>query len=58
MSKPILLAEISLGNLNVIDGNHRVERAAREGLKTIAAWPFAAERHMFFWHRAGPIWPT
>ncbi len=27
---PIVLAEISPGHFNVIDGNHRVERALRE----------------------------
>ncbi|MDO8803979.1 MAG: ParB/Srx family N-terminal domain-containing protein [Elusimicrobiota bacterium] len=48
MSKPILLAEISPGRFNVIDGNHRVERAAREGLKTIAARRIAAEHHIVF----------
>ncbi|MEK7382058.1 MAG: ParB N-terminal domain-containing protein, partial [Elusimicrobiota bacterium] len=37
VSKPILLAEISPGRFNVIDGNHRVERAGRNGLKTIPA---------------------
>ena len=48
VSKPIVLAEISPGRFNVIDGNHRVERAARKGLKTIAARHIAAERHIVF----------
>lgn len=48
VSKPILLAEISPGSFNMIDGNHRIERAAREGLKTIAARRIAAERHIVF----------
>lgn len=48
VSKPILLAEISPGRFNVIDGNHRVERAGRDGLKTIPARRIGAERHLAF----------
>ncbi|MBI3553026.1 MAG: ParB N-terminal domain-containing protein [Elusimicrobia bacterium] len=48
VSKPILLAEISPGRFNVIDGNHRVERAGRDGLKTIPARRIGAEQHLAF----------
>ncbi len=48
VSKPILLAEISPGRFNVIDGNHRVERAGRDGQKTIPAHRIGAEQHLAF----------
>ena len=48
MSKPVLLAEISPGCFNVIDGNHRVEKAGRKGFKTIAARRIGAEQHPAF----------
>ena len=48
MSKPVLLAEISPERFNVIDGNHRVEKAGREGLKTIAARRIGPEQHLAF----------
>ena len=48
LSKPVLLAEISPGRFNVIDGNHRVERAVREGLKTISARRIGPEQHLAF----------
>jgi hypothetical protein len=32
VSNPIILAEISPGRFNVIDGNHRLERARRMGV--------------------------
>jgi hypothetical protein len=48
VSKPIVLAEISPGRFNVIDGNHRVERAGRDGLKTIAARRIDAAQHLPF----------
>lgn len=48
LSKPIILAEISPGRFNVIDGNHRLERAGRDGLKTIPARRIAAEQHIAF----------
>jgi hypothetical protein len=38
LGKPIILAEIAPGQFNVIDGNHRHEKASREGLETILAY--------------------
>jgi hypothetical protein len=35
MSKPIIIAEISPGRFNVIDGNHRMEKARRLGIEKI-----------------------
>ena len=35
--RPILLAEISPGLFNLIDGHHRVAKARREGLRTLPA---------------------
>lgn len=48
LSKPIILAEISPGRFNVIDGNHRVEKAGREGRATIPALRIGAEQHLAF----------
>jgi hypothetical protein len=48
LSKPIILAEISPGRFNVIDGNHRVEKAGREGRKTIPSLRIGAEQHLAF----------
>ena len=48
LSKPVLLSETSPGRFNVIDGNHRVERAVRDGLKTIAARRIGPEQHLAF----------
>ena len=48
ISRPIILAEISPGSFNVIDGHHRVEKAVRQGLKTIAARRIGAGQHLAF----------
>lgn len=48
LSNPILLAEISPGNFNVIDGNHRLERAYREGIGKIQAFRILAHQHVAF----------
>ena len=48
LSNPIVLAEISPGRFNVIDGNHRTERARREGAGTVLAYRVAAEQHVPF----------
>ena len=46
--KPIILAEISPGNYNVIDGNHRLEKAFRDGLKEISAYRLTVDQHQKF----------
>lgn len=48
VSKPIILGEISPGRFNVIDGNHRLERARRDGLETIPAYRVMVEHHIAF----------
>ncbi len=48
LSIPIILAEISPGRFNVIDGNHRLEKARREGIECIAACRLAAGQHIDF----------
>ena len=48
LSVPILLAEISPGMFNVIDGNHRVERACRAGIGRLSAYRIYANQHLAF----------
>ena len=48
VSKPIILVEISPGHFSVIDGNHRLEKARREGLKRIAVYRVTATQHSYF----------
>ncbi|MBI2522730.1 MAG: ParB N-terminal domain-containing protein [Bdellovibrio sp.] len=48
LSAPIILAEISPGNFNVIDGNHRLERAHRDGMDKIPAFRVNVEQHLAF----------
>jgi hypothetical protein len=45
---PIILAEISPGRYNVIDGNHRVEKAYRSGAETIPAYVLNMRQHLPF----------
>jgi len=45
---PVLLAEISPGRYNVIDGNHRLEKAYRAGVDYIAGYRLRPEQHMHF----------
>jgi hypothetical protein len=48
LKNPIVLAEISPSKFNVIDGNHRVERARREGMRSIPAYRVHPHQHMAF----------
>lgn len=48
LKTPIVLAEISPNRFNVIDGNHRVEKARREGMRFIPAYRVHAHQHMAF----------
>lgn len=45
---PIILAEIAPGRYNVIDGNHRLEKARRVGAKTIPAYRVHVHQHIRF----------
>jgi hypothetical protein len=48
IAEPIMLAEIAPDRFNVIDGNHRLERAYREGIQKIFAYKVRAEQHIVF----------
>jgi len=48
INQPVILAEISPGRHNVIDGNHRIEKAYRLGTKTIPAYVLTAKQHLPF----------
>ena len=48
ITRPIILAEISPGRYNVIDGNHRLERARRVGAKAISAYRIHVHQHINF----------
>lgn len=46
--KPVILAEIAPGRFNLIDGNHRMEKARRLGIETVLAYKLNAEQHTRF----------
>jgi hypothetical protein len=48
ISIPVILAEISPGRYNLIDGNHRMEKARRMGITKIRAYKLNVEQHMRF----------
>ena len=48
ISQPVILAEISPGQYNLIDGNHRMEKARRLKMKSISAYRLKPEQHMRF----------
>ena len=48
ISKPVIFAEISPGRYNLIDGNHRMEKARRLGINSIRAYKLDAEQHVRF----------
>jgi hypothetical protein len=48
ISEPVILAEISPGRYNLIDGNHRVEKVRRLGLQTIMAYRLKVLQHLRF----------
>ena len=45
---PIILAEISPGRYNVIDVNHRIEKAYRSNVESILAYKLSPEQHIPF----------
>jgi hypothetical protein len=47
LSKPLILAEISPGRFNLIDGNHRLEKARRIGVEFIQAYRLSVDQHIF-----------
>jgi hypothetical protein len=48
LQNPIILAEISPNRFNVIDGNHRVEKAFRDSLSNIPAYRISPKDHVQF----------
>ena len=48
INQPVIVAEISPGRYNLIDGNHRMEKARRTGLKSILAYRLNVEQHINF----------
>ena len=48
ISKPVILAEIAPGRHNLIDGNHRMEKARRLGIKSVPAYRLGVEQHLKF----------
>ncbi len=48
VSKPVILAEIAPGRYNLIDGNHRMEKARRAGLEHIFGYRVNMEQHLRF----------
>ncbi len=47
-SRPVVLAEISPGIFNLIDGHHRMEKARRLGIAKIRAYKLQARQHVTF----------
>lgn len=45
---PVILLEISPLKYNLIDGNHRMEKARREGITRIQAYKLNVDQHMKF----------
>lgn len=48
ITNPIIVTEISPHRFNVIDGNHRLEKAYRENHTTIPAYRISAHDHVAF----------
>ena len=48
ISRPVILAEIAPGRYNLIDGNHRMEKARRMGIESILSYKLNVEQHMRF----------
>lgn len=48
LSVPIILAEISPGRFNVVDGNHRVAKARRDGVGSLPAFKVGPDQHHHF----------
>jgi hypothetical protein len=48
ISNPLIMAEISPDQFNLIDGHHRLEKARREGGEVISVYKIFAEHHIHF----------
>lgn len=48
LSRPVLFAEIAPRRFNLIDGNHRVARARRDGVHSVPAYRVRCPHHVAF----------
>lgn len=48
ISEPVILAEIAPGRYNLIDGNHRMEKARRLGVERLRAYKLNVKQHIKF----------
>jgi len=48
ISQPVILAEISPGRYNLIDGHHRIEKAKRMGIDNLPSCSFPVDQHLRF----------
>ena len=48
VAMPVILAEIAPGRYNLIDGNHRIEKARRLGLEKVSAYRLGVGQHIRF----------
>lgn len=48
VSRPVIVAEIAPDRYSVIDGNHRMEKARRLGLKSLQAYRIGQAQHIRF----------
>ncbi|HHD64090.1 MAG TPA: hypothetical protein ENK96_06995 [Desulfobulbaceae bacterium] len=48
ISQPVIVAEIAPGQYNLIDGNHRMEKARRMGVKSLPAYKLNVDQHILF----------
>ena len=48
LTTPVILAEIAPSRYNLIDGNHRVEKARRVGIKTLPCYKLTVGQHLPF----------
>lgn len=54
IKKPIIQAEIRIGKFEIIDGNHRFEKAFRDGKKTINSYKICGEELVpYFYDKQG-----
>ena len=54
LKRPVIIAEIAPGRFNVIDGNHRMAKARKNGVATLPCYRVTPETHTRFLtsHRA------
>ena len=48
LEKPVILAEISSYQFNVIDGNHRIKKASRSNVTKVPAYKVYSGQHIKF----------